>query len=339
MQPQIAKSLMKTGVLEAGLVTAALLLFGHCQGVLAHSNLTPVQAIRQGDNDALRNLLNRGADPNAKDTSGTPLLMSAVLYADAAGVRLLLNNGADPNATNAAGATALIWAAGDPEKAALLIDYGANVNARSALGRTPLLVASATDGAGSVVGKLIHKGADVTVRDNLKGNPKLMTGGGSAPAIVEAAKARDGVALRLLLRNADCDVDAKDANGGTALTEAVANGHFENARMLLDAGASPNTQMPYSGYTPLILAAGRNDAKMLGMLLEHDVDVNAADASGSTALMWAAYSAETGPATAVETLLLAGADPAIANRKGETAVALAQWHGKTPAVRVLSEIR
>jgi serine/threonine-protein phosphatase 6 regulatory ankyrin repeat subunit B len=334
----MVKSLLKTGVLEAGLVTAALLLFGHYQGVLAHPNLTPVQALQQGNHDSLRSALNRGADPNSKDAVGTPLLMHAVLYSDATAVRMLLNNGADPNATNAAGATALIWAAGDPEKAALLIDYGSDVNARSVLGRTPLLVASATDGAGSVVGKLIHKGAETNVHDNLKGNPKLMTGGGSAPAIVEAAKARDGVALRLLLRDPKCDIDATDANGGTALTEAAANGHRDNVRLLLNAGANPNVHLTASGYTALMLAAERNDVEMLGLLLEAGVEVNAADVSGLTALMWAAYSAETGPTTAVEMLLLAGADPAIVNRKGETAIALARWHGQTATVRLLSNL-
>ena len=42
--------------------------------------------------------------------------MYAVLYADARAVRTLLEAGADPNAHNDAAATALMWAAGEPEK-------------------------------------------------------------------------------------------------------------------------------------------------------------------------------------------------------------------------------
>ncbi len=163
--------------------------------------------------------------------------MYAVMYGDADTVRLLLNYGADPDAANAMGATALIWAVGDPAKAQMLIEYGANVNAKSALGRTALLVAASTSGAGGVVDRLVEKGADVSAKDGLKGNPKLMTGGGGAPAIVEAAKSRDGEALRSLLRDPHVDVNAKDANGGTALTEAVINGHYGERPVAVGGGS------------------------------------------------------------------------------------------------------
>ncbi len=333
MQLHSIKSLLKTGVLETACLTGALLLYGSCLGVIhAHSNISPSEAIQRGDQQTLRSLLKDGADPNAKDSKGTPLLMSAVLYGNADTVRLLLNYGADPDATNAAGATALIWAAGDPLKAEMLIQYGANVNAKSALGRTPLLVAAPTDGAGSVVQTLIAKGADTSAKDVLKGNPKLMTGGGGAPAIVEAAKARDGVALRTLLRDPHIDVNAKDANGGTALTESVINGHYENVQALLAAGASIDVQVSMAGYTPLTLAAMRDDERMLALLLKAGAAVNDSDASGTTPLMWAAYAAETNPSEAVAMLLRAGADTKAENRKGETALSLAKWHGKTYTV-------
>ncbi len=343
MQTHFWKSLGKTGLLETGMLTAALLVFGSCMGVVhAHPrSLTALEALQQGDNTALRQLLDQGADVDSKDALGTPLLMHAVLYADAEAVHMLLDHGADPNATNAAGATALIWAAGDPAKAAMLIHAGANVNARSALGRTPLLVAASTDGAGTVATRLLAHGADDTVHDNLKGQPKLMTGGGSAPAIVEAAKARDGETLQILLKkhnhDLNFDIDAKDANGGTALSEAVILGNHENLMRLLAAGASVNTEITVERYTPLIFAAMRDDAFAIALLLDSGADVNAVDASGNSALMWAAYASEQGHSVAVDTLLHAGADVAIQNRRGETALAVAAWHGKTPTYQRLSQ--
>lgn len=335
MQTQIFKTLGKTGLLETGMLTAALLIFGSCVGVVhAHPrNVTPLEALQQGDRVALRQLINEGADMNSKDAEGTPLLMHAVLYSDAETVRLLLDHGADPNATNAAGATALIWAAGDPAKASMLIKAGADVNARSALGRTPLLIAASVDGASTVAHRLLAHGADDNVHDELKGNPKLMSGGGSAPAIVEAAKARDGETLKLLLEkhrhDLNFDIDAKDANGGTALSESVIQGNHENLVRLLAAGAAANIEVSTERYTPLIFAAMRNDPFAIALLIDAGADVNATDKSGTSVLMWAAYSAEQGPSVAVDSLLRAGADVTAKNRGGETALTLAAWHGKT----------
>jgi ankyrin repeat protein len=54
--------------------------------------------------------------------------------------------------------------------------------------------------------------------------------------------------------------------------------------------------------------------------------------------MWAAYTAETGPTRLVELLIEAGADPSIQNRKGDTALSWAKWHGATPSAALLEEL-
>ena len=65
--------------------------------------------------------------------------MYAALYRDAPSLRQLLDLGADPNARNDAGATALMWAVDDLEATRLLLDRGADPNLRSADGRTALV--------------------------------------------------------------------------------------------------------------------------------------------------------------------------------------------------------
>ena len=90
------------------------------------------QALQKSDATAVKQLLERGTDANARDADGTPALMAAVLYSSADCVRLLLDRGADPNGTNKAGASALMWAVPDLTKTRLLIDAGAYVNAHSA---------------------------------------------------------------------------------------------------------------------------------------------------------------------------------------------------------------
>lgn len=318
------------GRLIAVLVGAGLAIAGPQGSNTSEMNQKLLDAVRGGDNRAVKMLLAQGAEVNIRDAEGTPLLMNAVLYADAECVRLLLDHKADPNAQNGAGATALLWTAADPEKAQLLLSHGANVNVQSKLGRTPLLAAAGVDGAGLTTRLLLEKGADLNVKDVLQGPPGIPTGSGGAPPVVEAAKARDGQALRMLIAKG-VDVNAHGNGGTTALSEAILQGHVDNVRMLLKAGASPNVAVGAEKYTALILASFRGDSKVVRMLLDSGADVNQLDAVGSTALMWAS-SAEKPDVTTIQMLLQAGADPAIKNRRNETALTWAAWNGGTPGL-------
>ncbi len=71
----------------------------------------------------------------------TPLMYAAVVgSADA--MRVLIDAGADVNAKNAFGSTALMWSVTDFKKVKMLVEHGANVNAASKAGRTALLLAA-----------------------------------------------------------------------------------------------------------------------------------------------------------------------------------------------------
>src|SRR4051812_39008179 len=106
------------------------------------------QALQKSDAAAVKRLLDRGSDANARDADGTPALMAAVLYGGSDSVKVLLDGGADPNATNKAGATPLMWAVPDVAKSRLLIAAGAEVNARSKNAqRTALLIAASYPGS------------------------------------------------------------------------------------------------------------------------------------------------------------------------------------------------
>jgi len=90
-----------------------------------------LDAVFLHDLDDVRNLLARGADPDARDDERCTPLMMATAEDDAEIVRCLLEAGADPNAPDADGWTALdvaiyrsrmdlVW---------LLLNYGAETNA------------------------------------------------------------------------------------------------------------------------------------------------------------------------------------------------------------------
>ena len=107
--------------------------------------------------------------------------------------------------------------------------------------------------------------------------------------VLDAVRAGDGAALRLLLRDpgARAAVDARDAGGATALHRAVERDDTELAALLLEAGADPAATTRY-GVTPLALAAANGNARLVSRLLEAGVDPNEVSQEGQTALMSAA---------------------------------------------------
>lgn len=92
-----------------------------------------------------RELIARGADVNAaaENAQRVAPLHAAAAVCDRETMRLLLERGADPNARQQADFTPLHGAAsrGDREAVALLLAHGADRNAKSADGKTPADVA------------------------------------------------------------------------------------------------------------------------------------------------------------------------------------------------------
>ena len=92
------------------------------------------------DLSRVRDLLARGADPNAANDEGRPPLVSAILGGSLPLIDVLLDAGADVDARDPHGWTPLHFAAQEvlPEMAARLIARGADVNAQDEEGNTPL---------------------------------------------------------------------------------------------------------------------------------------------------------------------------------------------------------
>jgi len=98
----------------------------------AHRELSVMPALHRaaywGYEDAVKDLIEDGADPSEMDGQGeTPLHKAARLGNDEA-VETLLMNGAEPDAPNSLGLTPLHWAAltGQEEIIESLLSYGAN---------------------------------------------------------------------------------------------------------------------------------------------------------------------------------------------------------------------
>ena len=143
--------------------------------------------------EAVKTLLNAGADPNEPVRLGTIALASIAIAAHAgavAGVSTLVDHGANPNAVGARGLRPLMVAAAtnrsDAAPVRALLDRGADVHARDEAGRTALDWALMR-GESEVASVLRLAGARGTVpvpRSTPAGEPR------TAPAAIEAALAQ-----------------------------------------------------------------------------------------------------------------------------------------------------
>jgi len=123
-------------------------------------------AAKEGDLDAVKSLIEKGADINAKDSDGRTPLMYASSYGYTEIVKLLIEKGAYVDAKDPKGWTSLMYAVfdGNTETVKLLIEKGADVNAKSDFGCWTSLILAARDGNTEIVKLLIGKGADLSLK-------------------------------------------------------------------------------------------------------------------------------------------------------------------------------
>lgn len=104
--------------------------------------------------------------------------------------------------------------------------------------------------------------------------------------MIKAAKSGDFEKVKSLIARDANLIQARDADGSTALHCATWKGHQAVVALLLSAGADVSThnRNEHWGTTPLHAAAHANQAAIARMLIEHGADVNAPDMNGKTPL-------------------------------------------------------
>jgi ankyrin repeat protein len=142
-------------------VSHALLTLAWSMSETRHARETPEQQIRvlfgaldAGDEASLERAVRRGANPDARDSSGTPLLFQ---IDDPSKVRSLIRVGATVDIRDQLGETPLIRAArlGHLDVVKALLAAGADAQARTALGATAL--SEARRGAHADVTELLER--------------------------------------------------------------------------------------------------------------------------------------------------------------------------------------
>ena len=134
-------------------------------------------------------------------------------------------------------------------------------------------------------------------------------------ALHQAAAANDSVRIQQALQSGSA-IDARDAQGRTALLLATHGNHIDAARALINAGADVNTKDDIQD-SPYLYAGARGHLEILKLTLTHGADLRSTNRYGGTAIIPAA---ERGHVESVRTLIAAGANVNHVNRLGWTAL-------------------
>src|ERR1700678_2000442 len=120
--------------------------------------------------------------------------------------------------------------------------------------------------------------------------------------------------------------------GGPGLLETVASGDHVSAMQLLSTKGADVNAAQADGTTAIMYASANGDLDLVRALIKAGANVKAANQFGTSALTEAAI---IGSAPIIEALLKAGADPNFKNPNGETPLMAAARSGKLDAAKVL----
>ena len=277
---------------------------------LPPGGLTPIYfAARQGCSECITVLATLGAEVNFADQDGVTPLINALMNGHFDAAAALVDAGADPNIADAVGRTPLFAAV--------------DMNTVPASNRPgPKTVENRMSGI-EIITKLLDRGANPNARlkkqtpfrTKVDRGSDSMLGAGTT-AFLRAARAGDAPVMLLLLKRG---ADPKIATGSDTPQDV----------------SQPVRRNP-GGINPLMAAAGlgskeedtvgrkKTEADSIDAIkvcLEGGVDVNAVDGRGQSALYGAAL---MGYDDVVKFLLAHGANPAIKDQRGFTALDAAE---------------
>jgi ankyrin repeat protein len=253
-----------------------------------------IDAVKEGNRQAVRQLLRTKTAANSAEADGTTPLHWAVRAGDLETAKLLLAAGARVGAANRYDVTPLALAAANGDAAAvqLLLDAGADPNTTSADGETVLMTAART-GKVDAARALIVRGANVNAAETWMGETAVMWAAAEGHAAMVKLLAEAGAALDAkaaaqefakITFNGSTMVSTPLPRGGmTALLLAAREGSVAGARALAEAGADLNVP-DRDGTTPLIMAIINRHNDVAALLIEKGADLDAADSVGMTAL-------------------------------------------------------
>ena len=136
-----------------------------------------------------------------------------------------------------------------------------------------------------------------------------------------------------MIKLGECEIDASNILGRTALMYACENCNAAAVQLLLDNKA--NTEIrSNAGMTSLMWAAYANSMSCMEVLIKAGANIDAKDNIGMTSMMWCVVRGDS--SDCVELLLKHGADKSLKSNNGNTAYDWAEKKENNAAMKVLA---
>ncbi|MBO4533308.1 MAG: ankyrin repeat domain-containing protein [Treponema sp.] len=290
--------------------------------------------------EAIKTLLEKGADINAKNANGETCLFNAAKSNNPSIIQLLVDGGASVKDRDNLGSTPLHIAVrwGAQKSAEKLIKLGININAQNSAGKSPLaeaVIANKYD----VAKYLLENGADPNSSD-----------ANGITILMDTIRAQNAQIVKLLL-NYGANPNLQQINGQNAYHEAAYMGNTEIIALIRNAGGNPLSRdkegnTPFSivlkkdikvinevlgnsynitdsdGNSPLhIVVKNKGSTTLLRTLIDRGYPLDTRNADGYTPLN---YAIEAGNVSMAEILLEKGANPfQTIDKKGTNGVTIA----------------
>lgn len=224
-------------------------------------------AVEWGLKAAVVSLIEKGANPEAKNANGETPLFSAAKTNDPAMIALIVKGGSSIKARDNFGSsplhTAVRWDADASVRE--LVQFGIDVNAQNVAGKSALSEAVLA-GKLSTAKLLIDSGADINASDN--------TG---RTILIDAIKGQNTGVISMLLSN-KANPQIQEINGRNAYHEAVLTGDARIIALVRDAGGKALSR-DKNGNTPFSLAFDKSDG-IVKTVLGNDRTIT--DSDGNT---------------------------------------------------------
>lgn len=270
--------------------------------LFASSDTELVNAVENQDDDKVLSLLKKGANPDAVNKAGEPVLFIAVNTLNPKIFKILVDNGADLYIKDADGrdlTKTIIFKQADIQLSALETEDSDLKNKENKI-------------------KEIQSITEKAKEKKLAENPN--------EALIYSTGLCDMDGIKKALKN-KANINYQDKTGNTALHTVAQksaviskiNGGDDPAKIigyLLKQGIDPKIKNK-AGQTVLHFAVKLQGKKALKLLLSKGVGINDPDNTGITPLMASVYNYDSDIA---EFLLKSGADPNLKDKSGKTAL-------------------
>ena len=229
----------------------------------AHANGALHLAARSGAAECVALLLGAGAPAGARNKNSAAPIHLAAAHGHSDAIYCLVQHGATADVLDGTGHAPLHLAAkaGHAQAAVVLVRLGADWDVRSGAGRTPIDLA--TDGVAlSFWWEAASRGEVARLKEILARELRSKVRGPLKPSelCVERARLQPKDADNELLRVHKALLDARGADGRTALSVAVSGGHANAVQYLLSQ-ARARARRPRAVRTAICTARGRSSTR------------------------------------------------------------------------------